>query len=150
MINEKMYEYGSKSSVIRELFSYGLERKKVVGEDKVYDFSLGNPSIPAPAEEKRDIRDLVEEPGGARRGYSQAPGDRAGKQEGAEAENRRYGTHFTGDNFYMTVGAAASLNITIQALTNSGDEFIVFAPFSRNIRCGWKMPEPCFESARRT
>ena len=48
MINEVMYGLGSKSSVIRELFSYGLERKKVVGADKVYDFSLGNPSIPAP------------------------------------------------------------------------------------------------------
>ena len=59
MINEKMYEYGSKSSVIRELFSYGLERKKVVGEDKVYDFSLGNPSIPAPAEVKQAILELL-------------------------------------------------------------------------------------------
>ena len=52
MINETMYGLGSKSSVIRELFAYGLERKKVVGEDKVYDFSLGNPSIPAPHEVK--------------------------------------------------------------------------------------------------
>ena len=129
MINEKMYEYGSKSSVIRELFSYGLERKKVVGEDKVYDFSLGNPSIPAPAEVKQAILELLEEPAEELHGYSPASGDLAVKQELAEAVNRRYGTHFTGDNFYMTVGAAASLNITIQALTNSGDEFIVFAPF---------------------
>ena len=129
MINEKMYEYGSKSSVIRELFSYGLERKKVVGEDKVYDFSLGNPSIPAPAEVKQAILELLEEPAEELHGYSPASGDPAVKQELAEAVNRRYGTHFTGDNFYMTVGAAASLNITIQALTNSGDEFIVFAPF---------------------
>lgn len=129
MINEKMYEYGSKSSVIRELFSYGLERKKVVGEDKVYDFSLGNPSIPAPAEVKQAILELLEEPAEELHGYSPASGDPAVKQELAETVNRRYGTHFTGDNFYMTVGAAASLNITIQALTNSGDEFIVFAPF---------------------
>ena len=129
MINEKMYEYGSKSSVIRELFSYGLERKKVVGEDKVYDFSLGNPSIPAPAEVKQAILELLEEPAEELHGYSPASGDPAVKQELAGAVNRRYGTHFTGDNFYMTVGAAASLNITIQALTNSGDEFIVFAPF---------------------
>lgn len=129
MINEKMYEYGSKSSVIRELFSYGLERKKVVGEDKVYDFSLGNPSIPAPAEVKQAILELLEEPAEELHGYSPASGDPAVKQTLAEAVNRRYGTHFTGDNFYMTVGAAASLNITIQALTNPGDEFIVFAPF---------------------
>lgn len=129
MINEKMYEYGSKSSVIRELFSYGLERKKVVGEDKVYDFSLGNPSIPAPAEVKQAILELLEEPAEELHGYSPASGDPAVKQTLAETVNSRYGTHFTGDNFYMTVGAAASLNITIQALTNPGDEFIVFAPF---------------------
>ena len=55
MINEVMYGLGSKSSVIRELFSYGLERKKVVGADKVYDFSLGNPSIPAPHQVKDAI-----------------------------------------------------------------------------------------------
>ncbi len=53
MLNEQMFEYGSKSSVIRELFAYGLERKKIVGEDKVYDFSIGNPSIPAPSNIKK-------------------------------------------------------------------------------------------------
>ena len=53
MLNEQMYEYGSKSSVIRELFAYGLERRKIVGEDKVYDFSIGNPSIPAPQKSRR-------------------------------------------------------------------------------------------------
>ncbi len=64
MINEVMYGLGSKSSVIRELFSYGLEtEKKVVGADKVYDFSLGNPSIPAPHQVKDVIAKLLEEPG---------------------------------------------------------------------------------------
>lgn len=128
-MNEKMYEYGSKSSVIRELFAYGLERKKIVGEDKVYDFSLGNPSIPAPEEVKQAVLELLEEPAEVLHGYSPASGDPAVKQALADAVNRRYGTHFTGDNFYMTVGAAASLNITIQAITNPGDEFVVFAPF---------------------
>ena len=55
MLNKQMYEYGSKSSVIRELFAYGLERKKIVGDDKVYDFRIGNPSIPAPEEVKEAL-----------------------------------------------------------------------------------------------
>ena len=72
MINEVMYGLGSKSSVIRELFSYGLERKKVVGADKVYDFSLGNPSIPAPHQVKDAIARLLEEPAEVLHGYSPA------------------------------------------------------------------------------
>ncbi|MBR9946142.1 pyridoxal phosphate-dependent aminotransferase [Clostridiaceae bacterium Marseille-Q4145] len=129
MINETMYGLGSKSSVIRELFAYGLERKKVVGEDKVYDFSLGNPSIPAPHEVKDALLKLLEEPAEVLHSYSPASGDPKAKQMLAESVNRRFETHFSGDNFYMTVGAAASLNISIHAITNPGDEFITFAPF---------------------
>lgn len=124
-----MYGLGSKSSVIRELFAYGLERKKIVGADKVYDFSLGNPSIPAPHEVKDALMKLLEEPAEVLHGYSPASGDPKVKQMLAESVNRRFGTHFRGDNFYMTVGAAASLNISINAITNPGDEFITFAPF---------------------
>lgn len=74
MLNEKMYGLGSKSSVIRELFAYGLERKKLVGEDKVYDFSLGNPSIPAPPQVKQALLELLEEPAEALHGYTPASG----------------------------------------------------------------------------
>ena len=63
MISQECYELGSKSSVIREIFSFGLKRKAEVGEDKVYDFSLGNPSIPAPPSVKRAILELLEELG---------------------------------------------------------------------------------------
>lgn len=129
MWNEQMYEYGSKSSVIRELFAYGLERKKVVGPDKVYDFSLGNPSIPAPQEVKQALMELLEEPAEVLHGYSPASGDPSVRKTLAESVNRRFDTHFTTDNFYMTVGAAASLNISINAVANPGDEFITFAPF---------------------
>lgn len=129
MWNEEMYGYGSKSSVIRELFAYGLERKKIVGEDHVYDFSLGNPSIPAPPQVKQTLIELLEEPAEVLHGYSPASGDPEAKQLLAESVNRRFGTKFTADNFYMTVGAAASLNICITAVTNPGDEFITFAPF---------------------
>jgi aspartate aminotransferase len=129
MWNEEVYGYGSKSSVIRELFAYGLERKKIVGEENVYDFSLGNPSIPAPPQVKQTLIELLEEPAEVLHGYSPASGDPEAKRLLAESVNRRFGTHFTADNFYMTVGAAASLNICITAVTNPGDEFITFAPF---------------------
>ena len=129
MLNEQMYGYGSKSSVIRELFAYGLERKKIVGEDKVYDFSIGNPSIPAPKEVKQAILELLEEPAEVLHGYSPAAGDPKVRQTLADSVNRRFGTHYTADNFYMTVGAAASLSISIKALTNPGDEFITIVPF---------------------
>lgn len=129
MLNEQMFEYGSKSSVIRELFAYGLERKKIVGEDKVYDFSIGNPSIPAPKEVKEALLELLEEPAEVLHGYSPAAGDPSVRKALAESLNRRFHTAYTADNFYMTVGAAASLNISIHAITNPGDEFITFAPF---------------------
>lgn len=129
MLNEQMYEYGSKSSVIRELFAYGLERRKIVGEDKVYDFSIGNPSIPAPSEVKEALLELLEEPAEALHGYSPAAGDPEVRKTLADSVNRKFGMRYTADNFYMTVGAAASLSISVKALTNPGDEFITFAPF---------------------
>ena len=129
MLNEQMYEYGSKSSVIRELFAYGLERRKIVGEDKVYDFSIGNPSIPAPAEVKEALLELLEEPAEALHGYSPAAGDPEVRKTLADSVNRKFGMRYTADNFYMTVGAAASLSISVKALTTPGDEFITFAPF---------------------
>ena len=98
MLNEQMFEYGSKSSVIRELFAYGLERKKIVGEDKVYDFSLGNPSIPAPMEVKKALMELLEEPAEALHGYSPASGDPEVRKTLAESLNRRFGTSYTEDN----------------------------------------------------
>lgn len=129
MLNEQMYEYGSKSSVIRELFAYGLERRKIVGEDKVYDFSIGNPSIPAPAEVKEALLELLEEPAEALHGYSPAAGDPEVRKTLADSVNRKFDTRYTADNFYMTVGAAASLSIIVKALTRPGDEYITFAPF---------------------
>lgn len=129
MSNEQMFEYGSKSSVIRELFAYGLERKKIVGEDKVYDFSIGNPSIPAPSNIKKALLELLEEPAEALHGYSPAAGELEVRKCLSESVNRRFGTAYTADNFYMTVGAAAALSISIQAVTNPEDEWITFAPF---------------------
>lgn len=128
-INRQMYEYGSKVSAIRKLFNYGLERKKIVGPDRVYDFSIGNPSIPAPPEVKQAILELLEEPPQSVHGYSPSAGDQEVRKTLADSINKKFGTHYTARNFYMTVGAAASLSICVKALTYPGDEFIVFAPF---------------------
>lgn len=135
MISEECYELGSKSSVIREIFSFGLKRKAEIGADRVYDFSLGNPSIPAPDSVKKAILELMEQPAEVIHAYTPAPGDAGVRKTIAESLNRRFGESFTAENIFMTCGAAASLNICIKALGNPGDEFITFAPFFPEYRC---------------
>ena len=134
MISEKNYELGSRSSIIREIFSFGQMRKAQVGADKVYDFSLGNPSIPAPDSVKRAILDLVETQKEEIHAYTAAAGDMGVRDTIAQSLNRRFDEEFTAANIFMTCGAA-SLNICIHALANEGDEFIVFAPFFPEYRC---------------
>ena len=129
MISQECYELGSKSSVIREIFSYGLKRKAEIGEDKVYDFSLGNPSIPAPESVKKAILELMELPPEKVHAYSPAPGDPKVRTAIADSLNRRFGESFRMENIFMTCGAAASLNICLKALLNAGEEVITFAPF---------------------
>ena len=108
MISQECYELGSKSSVIREIFSYGLKRKAEIGEDKVYDFSLGNPSIPAPESVKQAILELMELPPEKIHAYSPAPGDPKVRTAIAGSLNRRFGENFRMENIFMTCGAAAS------------------------------------------
>lgn len=131
MINEKMYQLGSVRSAIRELFEYGKKRAQVVGKENVYDFSIGNPSIPAPACVNETIRDLVENYDSvALHGYTSAQGDLETRQAFADYLNKTYGTAVGPDNFYVTMGAAASLSICFKALTETQeDEFITIAPF---------------------
>lgn len=131
IVSEKMYELGSKRSAIRELFEYGKKRAAIVGAENVYDFSLGNPSIPAPQSVNETIRRLTEELNSiSLHGYTSAQGDVQTRQAVADYLNKTYGTAFHADNFYMTMGAAASLSICFKALTTDAeDEFIVNAPF---------------------
>ncbi|MCI5516897.1 pyridoxal phosphate-dependent aminotransferase [Roseburia sp. MUC/MUC-530-WT-4D] len=131
MVSEEMYELGSKRSAIRELFEYGKKRAEVVGAENVYDFSLGNPTVPAPDCVNETIRELTEELNSIQlHGYTSAQGDLECRQATADYLNRTYGTHFHADNFYMTMGAAASLSICFKALTTDrDDEFITIAPF---------------------
>lgn len=131
IVSQKMYELGSKRSAIRELFEYGKQRAAIVGPENVYDFSLGNPTVPAPACVNEAIRDLTEELDSiSLHGYTSAPGDLAMRQAVADYLNKTYDTNFKSDNFYISMGAAASLSLCFKALTTSEeDEFIAIAPF---------------------
>lgn len=130
MLNEKMYELGAHSSVIREIFEYGKARKAEIGEENVFDYSLGNPSVPAPKIVNETIKDLVDNMDSTLlHGYTSAVGDNDTRKAIAEYLNKTYATHFKFTNFYMTCGAAASLSITFRALAQEGDEVIFFAPF---------------------
>ena len=131
MINETMYGLGSKRSVIREIFEFGNRRRAEIGADKVFDFSLGNPSVPAPREVEEAILDLVKNSDPiALHGYTSAQGDAGVRRAIAEDLNARYQTSISPDSIYMTCGAAASLCITLKALNASADdEYITFTPF---------------------
>ena len=129
--NEKMYDLGSRRSAIRELFEYGKQRAAIVGAENVYDFSLGNPTVPAPECVDETIRRLTEELDCIRlHGYTSAQGDVETRTAIADFLNQIHGTHFEANDFYITMGAAASLSIAFHALTTSvEDEFIAIAPF---------------------
>lgn len=129
-INETMYAAGAESSIIREIFSYGLERKAQIGGQNVFDFSLGNPSVPAPDSVRASMeRSLAEVPPEVLHGYTPAPGLPAVRQAVADSLNRRWGTSYSKADLFMTVGAAAALTMTLNALVNPGDEVIVIAPY---------------------
>lgn len=131
MISEKMYALGSKRSAIRELFEYGKMRAAIVGKENVFDFSIGNPTVPSPACVKESIMDILDTVNSSEiHGYTSAQGDFETRDVIAKYLNKTYGLNVSADNFYMTCGAAASLCITIKALTESNeDEFIAIAPF---------------------
>lgn len=129
MYNETMYERGNAPSAIRELFAYGMERKDQIGEDKVFDFSIGNPSVPAPDSVAETIRELADMAPAQLHAYSAAQGLESTRTAIAENLNKRFGTHYTADNLYLTMGAAACLSACFTALIEPGDEIIVIAPY---------------------
>ncbi len=130
MINEKMRELGAKRSVIRELFEYGKKRKAEVGEDNVYDFSLGNPSVPAPeAVNESLVKLLKEENSVLLHGYTSAQGDASVRAAIADYINKTQNAGVNADCLYMTVGAAAALTCSLTAVASEGEEVIVLAPY---------------------
>ena len=136
--NEKMFALGSKRSIIREIFEYSKTRAAEIGAENVYDFSLGNPSVPAPREVDDTIRELLEsESSVLLHGYTSAQGDLGVRTKIAESIKARFGIDtITPNHIYMTCGAAASLSICLKAVIEEGanDECIVFAPFFTEYR----------------
>ncbi len=130
MISEKMTMLGEKRSVIREIFEYGNKRRAEIGAENVFDFSLGNPSIPAPQKVKETMLNLIENKNPiALHGYTSAQGDLGVRTAIADYINKEFNANANPNLLYMTCGAAASLTITLNALVNEGDEIIVIAPF---------------------
>ena len=130
MVNNKMYELGTKKSTIRTIFEFGRKRAAEVGEENVYDFSLGNPNVPTPDFIKDAAIDILTnmEPA-AIHGYTVAPGNPQVRKALADSINSRFGMNITEKNLFMTAGAAASITICFKALSQPEDEYITFAPF---------------------
>ena len=130
MINKNMYALGANRSCIRELFEYGRQRAAVVGAENVFDYSLGNPSIPAPAGVNEAIQAVLEEmPSLAIHGYTSAPGDLPLRQAVAEDLNARYDAGVRPGDLFIGCGAAPELVSVIRALAVENSEFIAVAPF---------------------
>lgn len=129
MINEKMYGLGDEPSVIRELFAYGLERKAEIGAENVFDYSIGNPSVPAPSLVRETLEELLTLDPVELHAYSPAAGLPAVRQAIADSIVRRYGQRATASHVYMTAGAAAALAASISAVTHPGDEVVVVSPY---------------------
>ena len=130
MINEKNILLGKKRSAIRELFEYGKKRKAEIGADNVFDFSIGNPSVPTPDVVRDALNEIINTYDPVfLHGYTSAQGDYSVRETLANYTNKRFSTNLNADCFYLTCGAAASLSISLNALLNEGDEVIIFAPF---------------------
>ena len=130
MVSERMLGLGTARSVIRELFEYGKQRAAIVGPENVFDFSIGNPSVPAPPQvNEAAIRLLQSQDPTILHGYTSAQGDAGVRKALADNLNSRFGTDYTGDDLYVTVGAAAALCCCFHGLACPGDEFVVIAPY---------------------
>ncbi len=129
MINQRMLGLGKEPNPIRALYAYGLDRKAQIGEENVYDLSIGNPSVPAPDAVRARIEELLNEPAQILHGYTMSAGLNTVRKAVAENLHRRFGIQATPEQIYMTSGATSALYITVAAITNPGDEVIVNAPY---------------------
>lgn len=130
MYTESLVKLGKVRSEIREIFEYGNKRKAEIGAENVFDFSIGNPSVPAPKSVDDAIIDLVNNfDSVALHGYTSAQGDAHVRETIANYINDKFGTNVTANNIYMTCGAAASLTIVMNAILQKDDECIVFTPY---------------------
>ena len=145
MVSEQMYELGTKKSTIRTIFEYGQKRAAEVGTENVFDFSLGNPSVPTPDFIRDAAVDILTHSDPMEvHGYTIAPGKPQVREILAADLKKRFGMEVTGKNLFLTAGAAASVTIAFKALAEAGDEFITIAPFFPEYRvfveaCGGKL-----------
>ena len=131
MVNQEYHTLGTAPSVIRQLFAYGLEQAKVVGPENVYDYSLGNPSIPAPKKVNESIKKIVDEIDSIKlHGYSMAPGFEEARAAVAKDLAARFGLDVKASELFFTCGAAPALISIIKALIVDADtEIMAIAPF---------------------
>ena len=137
MVSKDMLNLGRVRSAIRELFEFGRKRAAIVGDANIYDFSIGNPSVPPPAQLTQEmVRLLNTSDPSALHGYTSAPGANETRDAIAENLNRRYGTSFTRKNLYISCGAAAALTSVLRALTvDRNTEFVAIAPYFPEYGC---------------
>ena len=130
MLNQTAYSLGANRSCIRDLFEYGRARAAVVGEENVFDYSLGNPSIPSPAAVDETVRQILQDtPTLQVHGYTSAVGDAATRQAIADDLNRRYDAGCRGENFFLGCGAAPELVAVFTALAVPEGELLAIAPY---------------------
>ena len=129
MLPEQMLAWGYTRNCIREVMEYGTIRKAEIGAENVYDYSIGNPSIPAPDCVNEAIAELIKGDSVALHGYTTAAGLPSVRDAIAKNLNDTYDLGLTGDLFYITCGCASSIAIALRAVLFPGDEVIVNAPF---------------------
>ena len=130
MINQTAYALGANRSCIRDLFEYGRARAAVVGEENVFDFTLGNPSIPSPAEVNETICRILQDTDSLLvHGYTTAVGDLETRQAIAADLNSRYGANTAAEDFFLGSGAAPELVAVFRALAVEGGEILAIAPY---------------------
>lgn len=130
VIAERMIGLVNNNSVIREMFEEGKRLAGIYGAENVFDFSLGNPSVPAPEELNRAVKDILdEEPSIFVHGYMSNAGYEDVRATIADSINRRFGTSFNQSNIIMTVGAAGGMNVIFKTILNPGDEVLTFSPY---------------------
>ena len=130
MINPNAYALGANRSCIRDLFEYGRQRAAIVGEEHVYDFSLGNPSIPSPKEVDEAIREILSDTDSLKiHGYTTAVGDYETRKAISDDLNSRYGVSTRPEDFFLGCGAAPELVAVFRALAVPGGEVLTIAPY---------------------
>ncbi|WP_165253294.1 pyridoxal phosphate-dependent aminotransferase [Adlercreutzia sp. ZJ304] len=142
MINQKMFDLGAEPNKIRELFAYGLKRKAEIGAENVFDYSIGNPSVPAPeCVHQAFVEQLQQDPVVAHE-YTPSPGDPAVRKAIADYITSEFGISATAGNVYVTSGASSAIAITLSAICEPGDEVIAIAPYFPEYRT-WTHTADC-------